>query len=185
MNTGIITSRYARALLVFAMENNAEDNVRSQIILLDKTLSADPKLIEIICGASGLKSSERLSILRSLLGDVEMDDVLKRFLVLVFKNGRAMALRMIFRSFLTEYDHAKGIRDANLVMSSPIPGFEDKLKDFVRKNLGLELRLVTKINPSLIGGFIFEMDGHSVDASVSRQLDILRRQFAENNRRIV
>ena len=42
-----------------------------------------------------------------------------------------------------------------------------------------------RVDPSIIGGFIFEIDGLRLDASTAAQLKSVRRQFIEKNRRIV
>ena len=39
--------------------------------------------------------------------------------------------------------------------------------------------------PDLIGGFIFTINDLRIDASIRRQLDTLKKQFIEKNRRIV
>ena len=55
----------------------------------------------------------------------------------------------------------------------------------IESKTGCKLDLKTEVDPTLIGGFIFEVDDLLLDASVSRQIDIIRRQFIEKNRRIV
>lgn len=66
------------------------------------------------------------------------------------------------------------------------PGsLESRLRELIGKETGCELLLETKVDPSLIGGFVFEVEDMILDASVSRQLDFIRRQFIEKNRRIV
>ena len=42
-----------------------------------------------------------------------------------------------------------------------------------------------EVDPSLIGGFVFDIDDAIIDKSVSRQLELIREQFIEKNRRIV
>jgi len=43
----------------------------------------------------------------------------------------------------------------------------------------------TSVEPSIIGGFILDIDYNRLDASVATQLNRVRRQFMEKNRRIV
>ena len=65
------------------------------------------------------------------------------------------------------------------------PSLETRLRDVIESKTGCKLDLKTEVDPTLIGGFIFEVDDLLLDASVSRQIDIIRRQFIEKNRRIV
>ena len=62
---------------------------------------------------------------------------------------------------------------------------ESRLREVVERQTGCKLLLKTEVDPALIGGFVFEVDDLLLDASVSRQIDIIRRQFIEKNRRIV
>jgi F-type H+-transporting ATPase subunit delta len=51
--------------------------------------------------------------------------------------------------------------------------------------LGGEVVLNAEVDPALIGGFILIIDDKLLDASVSRQLEEIRRQFMDKNKRIV
>ena len=41
------------------------------------------------------------------------------------------------------------------------------------------------MDPDLVGGFVFDLEDYLLDASVRRQLDLIREQFIEKNRRII
>lgn len=43
----------------------------------------------------------------------------------------------------------------------------------------------THIDPELIGGYIIELEGYRLDASVANQLKRIKQQFIARNRRIV
>ena len=79
------------------------------------------------------------------------------------------------------------VRQASQPVAEPVeaPTLESRLRDLIEKKTGCRLILKTEVNPSLIGGFVFEVEDTVLDASVSRQLDIIRSQFIEKNRRIV
>ncbi len=79
------------------------------------------------------------------------------------------------------------VRQAPQPVAEPVeaPTLESRLRDLIEKKTGCKLILKTEVNPSLIGGFVFEVEDTVLDASVTRQLDIIRRQFIEKNRRIV
>ena len=42
-----------------------------------------------------------------------------------------------------------------------------------------------EVDPNLIGGFVLDLDEFLMDASVKHQLDQIREQFIERNRRII
>ena len=41
------------------------------------------------------------------------------------------------------------------------------------------------VDPSLIGGFVLDLEDYRLDASVSRQIEDIRRQLVQKNNRIV
>ena len=117
-------------------------------------------------------------------------------------------MRLIFTTFINDYYRSRHIKRVRLVVADPAlldpeptpsdpvpvegslrqaqrPALESRLRDLVEKQTGCKLILKTEVNPSLIGGFVFEVEDTVLDASVSRQLDLIRRQFIEKNRRIV
>ena len=159
MNTGVISSRYARALLKLVDETGNGPQVCAQV----RQLLEDPDK------AAGM----------------ELCDELQKFVRLLVRNGRAQYLRMAFTTFLGLYRNSRNIHTAHLTTAVPAPGLEKRLADFVREKTGGEVELLTKVDPSVIGGFIFEIDDYMVDASVSRRIEDIRRQFIDRNNRNV
>ena len=55
--------------------------------------------------------------------------------------------------------------------------------------VGVRMRMVvimdSTVDESLEGGFVFEVDGYMLDASVRTQMERIRREFIEKNNRIV
>ena len=59
------------------------------------------------------------------------------------------------------------------------------MKEMIEKQTGCRVLVDSKVDAGLIGGFVLEMDDYMLDASAKRQLDVLRRQLAIKNNRIV
>ena len=55
----------------------------------------------------------------------------------------------------------------------------------VKQKTGDDVIIEVDVDPSIIGGFVFDIDDYLMDASIKRQLDIIREQFIERNRRII
>ena len=150
---------------------------------------------------------QKISLFEASLKD-SMAQELHKFLELLIRNGRIGDVRLVLTTFVTEYYRSRHIKRARLVVADPAlldpeptpsdpvpvegplrqaqrPALESRLRDLVEKQTGCRLILKTEVNPSLIGGFVFEVEDTVLDASVSRQLDFIRRQFIEKNRRIV
>ena len=158
MNSGVISSRYARALLRYAASTGRADAVYAQVC----SLLEDPS------------GSAR-----------KLEPELERFVALVAGHGRQDLLREMLNSFAEQYRRERGIRVASLVTAVASPELEERLSTLLRERTGCTLEMHVKVDPALIGGFVLKVDDLMLDASVSRQLELIRRQFIQKNNRIV
>ena len=176
MNQGIIASRYATALLKLVEETGSGEAVVKQAESFAKALATKSK--------PGRVADALLS-----LPDLEPD--LRKLTELMVKNGRADCIKLAFNSFVSLYYKSKGIVRGRLVLPSPADSsqafmdLETKLKELISSRTGQKLQLTTEVDESIIGGFVLEVEDHLLDASVSHQLELIKRQFIERNRRIV
>ncbi len=158
MNTGIISTRYAKALLMYTQECGSGERVCTQVREI-------------------LKAPDKVP--------AKLEPELERFVALLVRNGRMEDVRFILRSFVSMYYRSKGIRLASLVTSVPAPELETKLHRILERDFGCKVIFETSVDPSLIGGFVVEVDDYVLDASVRSQLETVRRQFIIQNNRIV
>ena len=206
MNTGIIATRYATALLKLVEETGSGELVAAQVQVIEKALDEVPDFRRAVDDPA-VAAVQKISLFEASLKD-SMAQELHKFLELLIRNGRIGDVRLVLTTFVTEYYRSRHIKRARLVVADPAlldpeptpsdpvpvegsrrqaqrPALESRLRDLVEKQTGCRLILKTEVNPSLIGGFVFEVEDTVLDASVSRQLDVIRHQFIEKNRRIV
>lgn len=206
MNTGIIATRYATALLKLVEETGSGELVAAQVQVIEKALDEVPDFRRAVDDPA-VAEVQKISLFEAALKD-SMAQELHKFLELLIRNGRIGDVRLVLTTFVTEYYRSRHIKRARLVVADPAlldpeptpsdpvpvegplrqaqrPALESRLRDLVEKQTGCRLILKTEVNPSLIGGFVFEVEDMILDASVSRQLDVIRHQFIEKNRRIV
>ncbi len=206
MNTGIIATRYATALLKLVEETGSGELVAAQVQVIEKALDEVPDFRRAVDDPA-VAAVQKISLFEAALKD-SMAQELHKFLELLIRNGRIGDVRLVLTTFVTEYYRSRHIKRARLVVADPVlldpeptpsdpvsvegslrqaqrPALESRLRELIGKETGCELLLETKVDPSLIGGFVFEVEDMILDASVSRQLDVIRHQFIEKNRRIV
>ncbi len=186
MNRSIIVSRYARSLVKHVGETGDGARVCSEAETLLKALSSVPDLRRMTTAADDVVSPfERKKLLQSALEN-RMSPELSRFLTLLNSNGRMALAEDILRDFVDMYYRSQGIRRASLTTArEPSERLLQRLKALVRQKTGCETQILVTVDPSLIGGFVFDLDDYLLDASVKRQLEQIREQFIERNRRIV
>ena len=184
MNTGAISARYGKALLLFAQESGHGERIYSQACVLVLRMLEVGQLREIVENNSELPLSKKKELLDAALGE-EMSAELYGFLNLVSSRKRmGYFVRMLY-SFIGQYRQQNGIKVGRLVTSSPADGLKERLEQLFHQKTGAQVHIEEKVDPAIMGGFVFEMDGYMVDASVAEQFRRIRRQLIEKNNRIV
>lgn len=193
MNTGMIASRYATALLGLVDETGSGEVALAQAQAILKALVEVPDLRRALEDRTGVSGDRKIALLETVVeGDgkgVSLAPELRQFVKLLVRNGRIGDIVLILKSFESEYYKSRGLVRGRLILSSPEDNLgeenERRLRSLIEEKTGKKLILTTEIDDSLIGGFRLEVEDRLLDASVSRQLDIIRRRFEEKNRRIV
>jgi len=186
MNTGIISSRYALALRKYVDVHGGGAAVCAQAKKLEAAFSSVPEFDRVMADSKVVSPSRKLALLKTALEPEDMDPGLEKFLGLLVRNGRIGDVRLILHCFIDIYYRSRGIRFAKLTTAVPVgPEFEEKIRACVAGLTGGEVRLSGEVNPEIIGGVVLTVGDYRVDASVRGQLDTLRREFVEKNKRIV
>ena len=186
MNRSLVITRYARTLVKYVADTGHGDIVASEADVLVRALHDVPDLSRAVQAADDVVSPfDKKKLLQSALGN-RMSQELSRFLTLLNRNGRMSMVADILRDFIDLYYRSIGIRKAHLtVVQEPSQRLLQRLRALVKQKSGDDVRLEVGIDPSLVGGFVFDIDDYLLDASVKRQLDLIREQFIERNRRII
>ena len=158
MNTGILSVRYAKALLEYSQETGHADRVFHQVNNLLKHPDKTPDRLE---------------------------PELERFVALLVRNRRMDALRFILRTYMRMYYDSKGLKAVHLTSAVPSESLEKRLSGMLEKKFGCKVVLETVVDPSLIGGFVVRIGDYMIDASVRSRIESIRRQFIVQNNRIV
>lgn len=166
MDAGLIASRYATALLLFAKEEQAEARVYQDARAL-------------------------LDALRNTTDTTELTDciqnlspTMQKFVSLVIRNRRVPYLASILSDYRVLYRHEKGITRAWLTTAAENPGLAEKLTLLMKQQGFTEIDFKSEVNPDLIGGFIVQIEDKRLDASIASQLREIRREWEEKNRKI-
>lgn len=180
MNTGIVASRYAKALFLFSEENGDAERVYKEMLQLQhsflqvKTLNStllnpifnDEKKVELLIAASQTKQGDEVSIST------------RRFLQLVVDKKRIEEMLFIASSFVRKYETAKQITRAEVIVAQPITEtIEARLRNLVAQRTNGVVNLDVRIDSSLRAGFILQYDDYRMDASLRGKIEQLRQQL--------
>lgn len=183
MNEGMISKRYAKALLLFAKDNKSEDTVYSEMKQLASVFMREPKL-RMAMDNPILNVEDKLNLINTAVGRKASSEFVS-FMELVLKNKREKYLLNIALSYSDLYCKAKGINTGKLVTATPVDAsVTEKMKSLLQKIKPGNLDFETSIDPNIEGGFVLYIDDYRLDASVKTQLKRIKQQFiAENSKR--
>ena len=168
MDAGLIASRYANALLLFAKEEQAEQRVYADArTLLDALLTPD-----------GLPDTGKMA---SCIGS--LSEPMQKFVTLVIRNNRVTYLTAILNAYRALYRHEHGITRAWLTTATENPELAGKLEELMKLQGFTEIDFKTEVNPDLIGGFVVQIEDKRLDASIASQLRDIRKEWEEKNRK--
>lgn len=176
MDLGVISVRYARALLKSATQAKLEEQVYREMLMLAQSYIQVPELRFTIDNPM-LSKDKKLNLLEPACGG-GVTDLVKRFLSLVLGADRESTLQLMATSYVTLYRKQKNIIRGKLTTATAvIPETERMMKQMVEsKTLGT-VEFQTEVNPEIIGGFILEYDTYRMDASVKTKLNTILTQL--------
>lgn len=182
MNIGLISKRYAKALLGYAQDMKLEEKVFQELKLLERLLLSEPLFRKAIDNPI-LSTKDKRSLL--LAAVPKYSKVYAQMVDLILKNHRENSLVTIALTYEELYREAKNINSGLLITATEADkSLVDKIGAIFQKVKSGKLELETKVDSTIGGGFIFDFDTYRLDASVATQLRLIRKQLiAENSKR--
>lgn len=176
MDIGVISVRYARALLKCSTEACLEDKVYQDMQTLAKSYIDVPELRFTIDNPMIAKESKE-ALLKAAAGN-EATKLTEDFIKLVLKEDRENVMQFIANSYITLYRKQKNIIRGKLITATAVDAStEDKMRKMVEQRTQGTVEFKTEVNPDLIGGFILEYDTYRMDASVKTKLNNILTQL--------
>ena len=176
MDLGLISVRYARALLKAGIEAKEADKVYADMQTLAHSYATTPALRNTIDNPMLSKKQKKGLLLTAAAGG--SCNMTERFVGLVLKEDRESIMQFIANSFITLYRKHNNLVSAKLTTACAIdPTTEAKMRQLVEGRTNGKVEFQTDVNPDLIGGFVLEYDTYRMDASVRRQLNAILSQL--------
>ena len=179
MDIGIVSMRYAKALMEYAKSTGTEDRLYTEMRTLSRSFRKHPDLRAALENPV-LPVQEKFSLIcTAAVGNAPAGQELSRFVTLILKNRREAFLQYICLSYLDLYRKSRHI---GVPVSREI---WERIRNSASHLLHAKMELQTDVDPSIEGGFIFDINDFRLDASIATQLKRVKQQFIDKNRRIV
>ncbi|MCX4292714.1 F0F1 ATP synthase subunit delta [Prevotella sp. MGM1] len=172
MDMGVISVRYARALLKSATDAKQEDKVYSEMLTLSDSYVKVPEL-RLTIENPMLPQETKEALLVTAVGD-NPTALTKSFIRLVLRNDRENVMQLMANSYITLYRRQKNIIRGKLTTAVPVSSeTENKMRAMVESKAKGAVEFETDVDPDIIGGFILEYDTFRMDASVKSKLNAI------------
>ena len=175
-----LAQRYAKSLIDLAVELNQLDIIYNDVVLLNAIASKSKEFVQML-KSPVINPDKKYKIIEKVSGNT-LCKTTQTFIKLLCSKNREAALRDILISFIDQYNAIKDIHKVVLTTASPVS--DDIKSSFIKRlqtSSAQNIQLEAKVDEDIIGGFILEMDGKLIDASVLRDLNDVRKQFANND----
>ena len=176
MDIGVISMRYARALLRTATDAKLEDKVYQDMMTVAQSYIEVPALRHTIAGPM-LPKEQKQALLETAAG-AKPADLTRSFISLVLKEDRETVMQFIANSYVTLYRKQKNIIRGKLTTAARVSAqIEQKMRHMVESKTQGTVEFESEVNPDIIGGFILEYDTFRMDASVRSKLNTILTQL--------
>jgi F-type H+-transporting ATPase subunit delta len=167
MGQSKVAYRYAKALFDLALETGKVDQVHADSLLSSPVIGSDKKT----------------SIFEAVFAQ-HVQPVTVSFFKLIFHKGRAVAIKDIIEAYFDKYRAHKGIKVVEMTTAVSV---SDEVRQSIVKELqqnkmlsGKSIELKEKVDASIIGGIVLQVDDKLFDASIKHDLQFIKKQFIKN-----
>jgi F-type H+-transporting ATPase subunit delta len=174
MTVSGVSVRYASALYDLADEKGALDAVANDLTALQKMVD-DSDDFRRFLKSPVFSRGEQSKAIAALAQKAELSPLSQKFLGLLAHNRRLFALPGIIAGFRAILADRRGEATAHVTSAAPLSaGQTTSLIEALQKSVGRKIDIVSKVDPSILGGLIVKVGSRMVDSSLKSKLQRLK-----------
>ena len=170
--------RYAKAVLSLATDQKATDVVNNDMKLITNTIAASKDLSDMLNSpvvSAAIKKSALLEIFKGI------NSLTVNAIDSLIANKRIVLLSEVAKQYSLLFDKLNGTEVATVTTALPLTDdLKVKVLAKVKELTGKEVAVENIIDETILGGFILRVGDLQYDASITNQLNKLRREFTLN-----
>jgi F-type H+-transporting ATPase subunit delta len=180
----VITSgaagRYATALFALAQEAKNTDGVEAELVELKALLAKHAPLAQTLASPV-VGASQKAAIITAIAKKAGFSKLTINFTGAVAMAGRAGELTHMADSFALMCAKARGALHAEAASAHPLSAKQEKdLADTLKKVLGQDVKIETRVDPALLGGLVLKIGSRMFDSSLKSELEGLTMVMKES-----
>lgn len=167
-----LAREYGEGLYALTREEKMETDVLSQLQLLKGCFREQPEFLRLLSNMS-ISKEERVGILdRTLRSQVHL--YLLNFLKILCERGALSEFEGCEAAYRAQYNQDHGVLEAIVTTGAPLNEAQrERLKEKLAKMTGKQVDLHEKVDPSVIGGVLLEMNGQRYDNTLRHRLQAI------------
>lgn len=176
-----LATRYAKSLLDLAIERDELDTVYKDIQYLH-AVSAINRQFVVVLKSPVITPDKKEQILEAVTRG-NIGELTNSFIRLLLRKGREMNLPEITTAFIEQYKAHQQIYSIKLTTATPVSdAIKNEIVEKVRSQSHMKkIELTTVVDEDIIGGFVLQIGDTLVDASISYDLNAIKKQFLNND----
>lgn len=176
MDIGVVSVRYAKALVKYSECCGQLDAVYEAMVGLKASFGAFPEMRQTLSDPV-LSREQKRRLLMIASGNAEVA-CLDAFFDLVLLKNRIEMMVFITQAFIDLYRSKKNVVYCRLTAPSVLDAtVVRKIRLIIEEKTGKNVELQQTADPAIIGGFVLEYDSRCLDASVRGALHNIRKQL--------
>ncbi len=181
MNNPRLATRYAKSIIDLAVEQNQLDAVYNDMKFILRICKSNPDFVAVLRSPI-IKPTSKGKIIESVTKE-RVSVLTSAFIKLLVAKTRELNLPEIADAFVDQYNV---INNIHIVKITTAVQMSDTLKTAILSRVKENsptgtIELETAVDEALIGGFILETEGRSIDTTVLRDLKDVKKQFLNND----
>ena len=179
MDQGLIPRSYEKALLETANERGVSEALYGQMTMLNDSFASEPGLGKAISNPF-VSTADKTALLETASGVKPGDkdaSTFADFVKLLVQNSRIDLMREITLAYVDLYRRENNIVRVEVTSAAPLEeSARKRLRAIIESKLPSDgkIELEEHTDPSLIGGFVVNINNERLDASLKNELEQLR-----------
>lgn len=182
MSNHKVAYAYAKSLMELAIERGQLEEVYQDFLHLAE-LSKSNRDLDLAMRNPIVSADKKLKVLKALFEKRGTTEATLAFFEILCRKNRIDVITEVAREFEAQYQLHHFIQVAEVTTTFPLDAaLRAEFARIVLEISGMKtVKLVEKINPDLIGGYILRVNDRQLDESLSSKLRALKAEFAVNH----
>ncbi len=178
MNESRAAIRYAKATLDLSLESKASEKVEKDMRTVVETIAGSVELQDLLASPI-INGEDKKKVLTDIFKGIH--SITAGLITMLVDNKRVSILNDVALKYIALNEQLKGQDVGYVTTAVPLTAdLEKKILKKVTEITGNKVTIESKIDESIIGGFILRVGDLQYDASIANKLNGLKREFTNS-----